>query len=285
MPSATDKVIKYLQQSRLAQIAITEMFTAHIALTPAGDYRKVLEAHVRTARRQGKEIDARLSELAERRRTIRLAREATGLITSETATVARFPWHLLRSALGLLRRTAEVEQLLDQARDEYTLSARALATYRILEHIAAAAEDAETAQLATNLRTEQESLVERLLQAIDNLAEALAEAEIHGAPAYRWQTTAAAQAVQAGAQRLREEARRIPGVAQVEGEARGAVAGAEQLPIADYDQLTAAQIIERLAPLSQDQLAMIDGYERRHAGRVTVLDKIKTLRGSDTTRR
>jgi hypothetical protein len=45
------------------------------------------------------------------------------------------------------------------------------------------------------------------------------------------------------------QARKIPGVAQVEGQAKGAVASEEDLAIARYDSLTAGEIVSKLPEL------------------------------------
>lgn len=74
-----------------------------------------------------------------------------------------------------------------------------------------------------------------------------------------------------------DQARRVPGVEPVEGEARGAVAREQDLPIANYDQLNASEIIDRLGRLSGTDLHKIDAYERRHNNRKTVQKKIESL--------
>ena len=77
------------------------------------------------------------------------------------------------------------------------------------------------------------------------------------------------------------QARRIPGAEHAEGEARGAVAGEGDLPIAGYDSLKAAEIVERLPRLSQVELGFVGAYERRHSARRTILGKIDSLRGTE----
>ena len=60
----------------------------------------------------------------------------------------------------------------------------------------------------------------------------------------------------------------MPGVARAEGEAKGAVAGADDLAISGYDDLTANEIVSRLRELSQIDLAKVEAYERKNgAGR------------------
>ena len=74
---------------------------------------------------------------------------------------------------------------------------------------------------------------------------------------------------------------RCPGVAQAEGQIKGAVASEGDLAIARYDKLTAEEITGRLAELSQIDLAKIDAYERKNQNRTTVLSRISTLRGNE----
>jgi polyhydroxyalkanoate synthesis regulator phasin len=47
------------------------------------------------------------------------------------------------------------------------------------------------------------------------------------------------------------------------------------LPISDYDELSAAQVQERIGGLSPPELRRLRSYERRHANRKTVLDAIE----------
>jgi hypothetical protein len=74
-----------------------------------------------------------------------------------------------------------------------------------------------------------------------------------------------------------QQARRVPGVTPAEGEARGSVAREQDLPIRNYDQLTAEEIAQRLERLSKSDLHKVDAYERRHGNRKTVHNKIESL--------
>ena len=83
------------------------------------------------------------------------------------------------------------------------------------------------------------------------------------------------------AERTARKARKVPGVVQTEGQVKGAVAGQEDLAIADYDRLTANEITDKLPNLSQIDLAKIDSYERKNQNRATVLSRITSLRGDE----
>ena len=56
------------------------------------------------------------------------------------------------------------------------------------------------------------------------------------------------------------------------------MASEEDLAIAEYDSLTAEEIVRKLPELSQIDLAKIDAYERKNDDRTTVLSRISTLR-------
>jgi uncharacterized protein (UPF0335 family) len=80
---------------------------------------------------------------------------------------------------------------------------------------------------------------------------------------------------------IADKARKIPGVAAVEGAITGAMASEKDLPITDYDAQTAADITAKLKGLSQRELRMIDAYERKHENRATITDKIAKLTGDE----
>jgi len=91
----------------------------------------------------------------------------------------------------------------------------------------------------------------------------------------------AARKTSAATKRTARQARKVPGVAQAEGEIKGAVASEGDLAIARYDSLTADEIVGRLSGLSQIDLAKVDAYERKSQNRTTILSRITSLRGDE----
>ena len=51
-------------------------------------------------------------------------------------------------------------------------------------------------------------------------------------------------------------------------------AAADHLPLPHYDDIDAAELIARLRQCSQVELTAIDDYERSHANRIDVLNKL-----------
>ena len=53
---------------------------------------------------------------------------------------------------------------------------------------------------------------------------------------------------------------------------------ADELAIPDYDSLSASQVVNRLAGLTEDELDAVEDYESAHRGRKTILNKVAQLR-------
>lgn len=80
---------------------------------------------------------------------------------------------------------------------------------------------------------------------------------------------------------IKDTARKIPGVAAVEGLVTGTLAKEQDLPIKRYDEQSASDVASQLKGLSQRELRMIDAYERKNQNRTTITDKISALTGDE----
>jgi rubrerythrin len=197
--------------------------------------------------------------------------------------------------LDLLRGTGGEEKVLKNAKDACATEALEIATYTALERLAESVGDNETAGLAHSIRADEQRMLDRLLEEIPALTDAMAWSEIRGNPSYDIAKTGAADAARLASERAKvqmDEAsakakrnarkeRNVPGVAQAEGQVKGAVASEKDLAIARYDKLTAAEVVERLANLSQVDLEKVDSYERTHGNRATIQTRIASLRGDE----
>ena len=202
---------------------------------------------------------------------------------------------LSKTPFDLLRGSGGEEKVLKNAKDACATEALEIATYTAIERLARHVGDDQTAKLAASIRGEEEAMLATILRELPKLADAVASAEVDGKPSFDVSTTGAGEAVgeavdatkktarkaTATTKRTARRARKVPGVAQVEGQVKGAVAGEDDLAIANYDSLTVEEINGRLNSLSQIDLAKIDSYERRHQDRTTILSRVSTLRGSE----
>jgi hypothetical protein len=70
----------------------------------------------------------------------------------------------------------------------------------------------------------------------------------------------------------------VPVVPPVIVDETAAAVSVDELPIEGYDDLAARQVVDRLEALDDAELFRIEGYERAHRNRSTVLGKISMLR-------
>src|SRR5215207_2126512 len=245
---------RYLHEARVGERSLAGRLRAHLAVTPRGSYRSLLEDHLAETRQHEQALSRRMRELR--------ARERPGATGAELArAVATVPLELGRLPLALLRPDG-AQRLVRNAEAECAAEARQMAGYDAIETLARALDDLTTARLASQHRAREVRMLDALRAEIATL-------------------TANAVLTRAGQEPVYERAgrvRRLPGVEAFEGRLRGAAVRARDLPIADYDALNVAKVTARLPELSQAELGTVAAYERRHRKRTTVLERIASLR-------
>jgi len=288
MNASQKKVVQYLAEAQASEQALVRVLQSQIAMTPRGAYRTALEQHLRQTRDHAARVGERLRELGQGGNPVTAVVGVVAKGVGQALAVAKTPYDLLRGSGG-------EEKVLKNAKDAYASEALEIATYTAIERLASAVGDDETARLAAAIRADEEKMLERVLREIPKLTDAVVRAEVKGNPSFDATTTGAADAVReageaatdtaratsARAKRTTRQARKVPGVAQAEGQIKGAVASEGDLAIARYDKLTAEEITGKLAELSQIDLAKIDSYERKNQNRTTILSRVTSLRGDE----
>ncbi|HEV2785272.1 MAG TPA: DUF892 family protein [Solirubrobacteraceae bacterium] len=288
MNAAQKKVVQYLAEAQASEQALTRVLQSQIAMTPRGAYRTALEQHLRQTRGHADRVGERLRELGQGSSPLSAVVGAVESIVGQALALGKTPIDLLRGSGG-------EEKVLKNAKDAYASEAMEIATYTAIERLARSVGDDETARLAAAIRADEEKMLDRVLREIPKLTDAVVRADVERKPSYDVTATGAADAVReagsaakktarsttARAKRTSRQARKVPGVAQVEGQIKGAVASEGDLAIARYDKLTAEEIIAKLSDLSQIDLAKIDSYERKNQNRTTILSRITSLRGEE----
>ena len=285
MTQSEKKIVQYLNEAHATEMALTRVLQEQIAMAPHGRYRSALERHLRETRDHA-------TRVAARRRELQGGGDVLGAIVGTAQDAAGQMLALAKAPLDLVRGSGGEEKVLKNAKDACATEALEIATYIALEHLARAAGDTQTAELAVSIRRDEEAMLESIRDELPALARAVARADIGGEGSYDVADTGAAdtlrdvaeeteQVARDAARTAKREARRVPGAAQAEGAAKGAVASEQDLPIAGYDALTAEQVVKRLPGLSQVDLTKVEVYERRTQDRSTVLERIGSLRGDE----
>lgn len=288
MSKSEQKVAQYLGEAHASEVGLVSVLRSQIAMTPRGSYRDGLEKHLDETSRHAQRIQERLGELGEGHNPVQIFIGFAETLASQTLALSKAP-------LDLLRGSAGEEKVLKNAKDAAATEALEIATYTALERLATGVGDKQTAKLAASIRADEERMLERIMREIPKLTDAVVGADVKGRPSYDVTKTGSADATreaanevkrstrktQARAKRSARQARKVPGVAQAEGQVKGAVASEQDLAIPRYDSLTAEEILNELRGLSQIDLAKVDSYERKTENRTTVLSRITSLRGEE----
>jgi ferritin-like metal-binding protein YciE len=288
MTQSQQKIVQYLNEAHATEVGLVRVLQAQIAIAPRGEYRTGLERHLRETRNHVERLQRRLGELGGGANMLQAGTGALESAVSQALALAKTPLDLLRGSGG-------EEKVLKNAKDACATEALEVATYISLERLARAVGDTKTADLAASIRADEERMLERVLAEIPKLTEAVVRAQVGDDPSYELSETGAADAARdaaakarktarssgAQAKRAARQARKVPGVTQVEGQAKGAVASEADLAIAGYDKLTAEEVIDKLSEISQIELAKVDSYERKNQNRTTVLERVSSLRGEE----
>jgi ferritin-like metal-binding protein YciE len=288
MGQSEQKVVQYLNEAHASELGLVQVLQAQIAMTPKGSYRSALEKHLGETRDHAGRIERRLGDLGQSGNPLQ-----TAIGWAEDALAQAFA--LAKTPFDLLRGTGGEEKVLKNAKDAYATEALEIATYTALEHLARSVSDETTAKLAASIRSDEEKMLARVMRELPKLTTAVVRAEVQGESSYDVRETGAADAVRDVGQQAKKtagrantrvrssarQARKAPGVAAAEGRIKGAAASEQDLPIARYDGLTAADVLDKLSGLSQVDLAKVDAYERKNHNRSTVLERTSTLRGEE----
>jgi ferritin-like metal-binding protein YciE len=288
MNDSKQKVVQYLTEAHASETALVRVLQSQIAMTPRGSYRAGLEAHLSETRDHATRVSRRLDTLDRGSNPLMAVMGFWEDLVGQTLALGKTPFDLLRGSGG-------EEKVLKNAKDACATEALEIATYTAIERLARAVGDEETAKLAASIRVDEEKMLQRILREIPKLTDAVVGAHMQADPSYDVTTTGAADAVReaaattstaarkttAATKRTARRGRKVPGVAQAEGQVKGAVASEGDLALAGYDNLTADEITAKLTDLSQIDLAKIDSYERKNQNRTTVVSRITSLRGSE----
>ena len=282
------KVVQYLDEAHASETTLVSVLRSQIAITPRGSYRDALEKHLDETRAHARRIQERLRELNHGASPLQAVVGFAETLIGQSVALSKTPFDLLRGSGG-------EEKVLKSAKDACASEALEIAAYTALERLASTLGDERTAKLARSIRGDEERMLEQIVHELPKLTDAVVGADIEGQPSYEITKTGAADTAREFADDVKEaadktqtrvkrtarQARKLPGVAQAEGQIEGAVASEQDLAIADYDSLTVDEIASQLPGLSQIELAKVDSYERKHDNRTTVLNRISALRRAE----
>jgi ferritin-like metal-binding protein YciE len=172
-------LVRFLNEAYSKECQLEAALEAHSEVTTRDDYAKRLAAHIRETRSHATKVANRIKQLGGTPQTVPVpgpeglarAAESVSDVMGKAKTAAQ-------GSLDALRRAGEQERMLRNARVEYQEEAHEIATYKIIDTMATAVGDKETAKLARAILREEERMQGFLAKLMPELAVDFAHDEI-----------------------------------------------------------------------------------------------------------
>jgi ferritin-like metal-binding protein YciE len=168
----TQQVVKLLVEAHANELALISTLNAHISITESGTYRSLLRNHLRETERHADLIQKRLTQLGYSRS---LPVAAYGLVQNtikQGLVMAKGPIDMIRG------RTNVNEKMMRNAMDEAMTEGMEIAAYDTIESVARSVGDHETAELAAQIRVDEEAMLAGLRKEIPLLADGFVRSHI-----------------------------------------------------------------------------------------------------------
>ncbi len=168
------KLVSWLGEAHAKEAELEVDLTAHIALTEKPAYKKRLQAHLKETRDHKRRVAARIKKLG--------GPSGQGLLalTGAVGEVAGKTVAAVKGQVGVARAlvTEQTETHLRNAQDELREEHTEIAIYSRIEVLATEVGDRETAQLARDIRRDEERMAKYLTAELGRLVKDVVRAEI-----------------------------------------------------------------------------------------------------------
>ncbi|MCW2972977.1 MAG: hypothetical protein JWN72_1250 [Thermoleophilia bacterium] len=175
--AATHKITQFLYEAHALELALVQTLTAHIAMTPAGEYRSGLETHRDETRDHAERIQRHLARRDSKRSVLQVGYGLAQGVIGQAVALGKAP-------IDMVRGTSGEELLLRNVRDECASEAAEVAMYLMIEQYATEVGDDQTARLAASIRGDEERMLERLYGQLPRLVADAVAADVDGSPQF-----------------------------------------------------------------------------------------------------
>jgi ferritin-like metal-binding protein YciE len=158
------KLIQYLSEAYGKERELETALQVDIAITTKPPYKKRLQQHLKETKAHAKALDKRIRKLGGGKQVVQS-------LVGQVTAAAKGPLHVVRG-------DGQQEKMLKNAKTQFTSEQEEISTYLALETFAKKVGDTETANLAREIRREEERMAKFLEGQIKQLASATALDEV-----------------------------------------------------------------------------------------------------------
>lgn len=170
------KLVQFLNEAHAKEKELETALQLHIGMTTKKPYKKRLQEHLRETKDHSRQIERRLKKIGGGDLIKSLEKTAATAVGKARATV--------KGQVDAVRGAApiggpnEAEQMLKNARQQYTEEAQEIATYKTIVAFAEKVGDKETVQLAKGILRDEERMAKFLDRQIQTLTNGVVTASV-----------------------------------------------------------------------------------------------------------
>ena len=178
-PTRDAKLVQLLNEAYTKEKQLETALQAHVQVTTRDDYAQRLKDHVKETKSHATQVSRRIKQLGGNPETVSLpgpeglskAAESVSEVVGKAKAAAQGPLHAVRGS-------GEQDKMLRNARTEYEEEAHEIATYTVIDSLATAVGDTQTAKLARDILRQEERMQQFLAELLPQLSVDVAHDEI-----------------------------------------------------------------------------------------------------------
>ena len=178
-PTRDAKLVQLLNEAYTKEKQLETALQAHVQVTTRDDYAKRLKDHLKETKSHATQVSRRIKQLGGNPETVSLpgpeglskAAESVSDVVGKAKAAAQGPLHAVRGS-------GEQDKMLHNARTEYQEEAHEIATYTVIDSLATAVGDTQTAKLARDILRQEERMQQFLAELLPQLSVDVAHDEI-----------------------------------------------------------------------------------------------------------
>jgi ferritin-like metal-binding protein YciE len=178
-PARDAKLVQLLNEAYTKEKQLETALSAHVQVTTRDDYVKRLKDHLKETKSHASQVSKRIKQLGGIPETVSLPGPEGLTRAAETVSDALGKAKAaVQGPLHAVRGSGEQERMLRNARTEYQDEAHEIATYTVIDSLATAVGDMQTAKLARDILRQEERMQQFLAVLLPELSVDVAHDEI-----------------------------------------------------------------------------------------------------------
>ena len=178
-PIRDAKLVQFLNEAYAKEKQLESSLEAHAEVTTHDGYAKRLKDHLKETKSHATQLSRRIKQLGGTPATVSLpGPEGVGKLAQNVAGKLEQVKAAAQGPLHTVRREGEQEKMLHNARIEFADEAQEIATYTVIDSLATAVGDKQTAKLARDIRRDEERMQKFLSDLLPELSADVAHDEI-----------------------------------------------------------------------------------------------------------